>query len=129
MRILSVFVIVAVLSVALASTALARRGEPTPPPEPVAIESICLERVGPGVGSWKTECNRVYASVVFDGMTQHAFCFLNANGTLLQAGVHGCPTNATPVTLTGDGSVDVCIGAYDILYQRGSSACLTPAII
>lgn len=126
---MSVIGVMVLLLLMAAPVGAERRGEGPA----VEIDAICQERTGPGVARWKPagECNRAYQVVVFDNYTEYEFCFLTGSGddVLIAAGSNGCPQNSVPVTLTGDGSVDVCLGQYDDLLAPWSGDCITPAVI
>lgn len=126
----------------VAAAPAAARTLPAQAPPPMQITSICLERSGAGVGGWKVECNRVHATVEFDGVTAHEAYFLTdhillpggTDYTLHLLGYTGIdpwqyPTNSTPVTLTGDGSVAVCIADNGTLRAPSDPDCVTAAVI
>ena len=133
-RLLRGLAIAGILAVAFASSVAAR---PTPPPSdpPVAsvqVDSICQERTptpGAGfgwyaVGAGFDGCNRAYQTINFDGVTGHDFCLGGfGDQVLYQAPANGCAPFAVPVTLTGDGSVSVCLSVHDRVEAPWSATC------
>ena len=137
-KLLTALAISVLLLVSLSSLASARHGGGGgSPPAPVEVDSICKERspdgggfgwfaVGPGFGG----CNRVANSITFDGVTPYSACLGGAADQVLYfPGLAGCAPFDQPVTLTGDGSVSVCLSAYDRVEAPWSSGCVTAAVI
>lgn len=133
-RFLGVAGLLIVLMAALAAPASAshwRDPAPDPPPvAPVEVDSICLERL-PGSGyGWRTNCDLPAQTIVFDGVTGYDFCLGGyADQTLYAEPYWGCAPYAVPVTLTGDGSVDVCLTASNHVYAPWASQCVQAAVI
>lgn len=140
-KLTTVLALAALLMLLAAPAAMAARQQPAPPPAPVAIDAVCLERDGV---AWKVagECNRAYVTVEFDGVTEHPAYFLTdhvglpggTNYALVLLGYSGLhpwqyPTNSVPVTLTGDGSVSVCIADNGTLRAPSDPDCVIPAVI
>lgn len=137
-RFIALSTAIAMLASLVVPAAASHRGDPPPPPpEPVEINEVCLDRIHPG---WKVggECERPVETIVFDG-TAHLFCFIQQNndydgilaGTVQHYGVDTgeCATNATPVVLTGDNAVEVCIYPGNRIADRGSPLCEQDAVI
>ena len=135
-RFMSVVAMVVVIGALMVAPVSAGRGDAPPvdpPVAPVQVDSICYERTPtPGVGfGWFADgCNTAYQTINFDGVTPYAFC-LGGYGTqtLHLPGYWGCAVNTVPVTLTGDGSVSVCLTVHGRVDAPWSAACVQPATI